>query len=325
MLLVGLASAICDVCTQRGLLGQKDYSTPFDPATYDTCGWYASGGCCSAEIAAEIAKTDSVFDTPTQDYQYDVCYKSGATKMSDACANYFKAHQCFYACDVNLSKHRCEGLGLKGWVALAAQAQCLLAASTPPPQSFTPIPSRKNEDCDPEGTSYVGVPLRAKVCDAWFEACKTERFCVDRANDDLSYFAQANVPCTTGQCELIGDIYAGERGASCAQACGSALTASPCADGHDLCEVMWGDRYTYDNITVQDREGNTVADLGYELQWTGAVNPNDAQYPNVGAPAPCPDHAESIADAGLTREGECGAVVRPKGTLAARRLLVRLL
>lgn len=47
-----------------------------------------------------------------------------------------------------------------------------------------------------------------------------------------------------------------------------------------MCEKLWGDAFLY-------AEGDMPA---YVMNFTGP-NPNDALYPEIAVPEPCPDHA----------------------------------
>ncbi|XP_013411781.1 riboflavin-binding protein-like [Lingula anatina] len=70
-----------------------------------------------------------------------------------------------------------------------------------------------------------GIPICAKYCNDWFEACKDDRTCVADWLADFD-FSRGENHCPTGsQCRTFADVY---------------------KNGQGLCERMWGEAFTYE-------------------------------------------------------------------------------
>ena len=96
----------------------------------------------------------------------------------------------------------------------------------------------------------VGVPVCADYCDAWFEACKDDRTCVENW-DDLVYhdpYVDFTSSCPQNSvCRTYRDVY---------------------GDGRGLCEKIFGSYYVYstdrDNCTVMAFD-NSMANPNFKL------------------------------------------------------------
>ena len=84
-------------------------------------------------------------------------------------------------------------------------------------------------------TGYIqNVPVCADYCDAWFEACKYDRTCVENWLDDFAEDAnETNICPMNSNCVTFQDMY---------------------GSGKGLCNKMWGKAFYYssdsDNCTV---------------------------------------------------------------------------
>ena len=112
------------------------------------------------------------------DYRWDRC---GA--LSEKCQAHFVNEACFYECDVHAGK----------W--------------------------RMYETCDDadggNGWQLLGMPIKASLCDSFYEDCKDDLFCVTA--ESKSFFALPTCDIAT-QCQKFSDIY---------------------ANGKEMCELLW--------------------------------------------------------------------------------------
>ena len=92
------------------------------------------------------------------------------------------------------------------------------------------------------------VPVCADYCDAWFDACKNDRTCVENWLDDFDFAEDGNNSCPDNStCTTFRERY---------------------GNGEGLCSRMWGKAFIYstnmDNCTVM-AFNNTISNPNYRL------------------------------------------------------------
>lgn len=242
-----LAWAGCDVCHLRND-HTKDFATPFeeDLSKYKNCKAYKDNACCTL---ATVNRIDSLYP----DHKFDRCdaAKGIPRKMSEKCAQFYFDEFCFYECDVNVGKYR-------------RHLKC-------------------GEADDGNSWEVFQVPVKASMCDNWYEACKNDYVCATPENK--SYFAELECNYEVnddgeeiGTCRRFKDVY---------------------KNGREVCEEMWGSAFIY-----EERE-----ELAFTMQFEGK-NPNNEIHTSVTFPDPCPDH-----DVATIEDGCAGSELHVSGSI----------
>lgn len=202
-------------------------SLPQD-SPFPACRQYEKASCCNRETA-ELLHTPHMYG---EEYAVDHC---GA--LSPQCQAYFEAEACLYECSPHAGKFR------------------------------------KHTDCPTlaagEGNLWemFGMPLSASGCDAWWDACKDDLFCVgpsrtffDRAHCDFNDVDNDNF------CRPFKEIY---------------------LNGKELCEIMWSGAFVY----TPDGEGESyplLLDDEVDSMELGDLNhPYDVIMPDLPFPEQC--------------------------------------
>lgn len=162
----------------------QEVSLPQEGTPFPACKQYQKASCCTRETV-EILHTDEMYG---QEYAINHC-----GPLSEMCFKYFEAEACLYECSVHAGKYR----------------------------KFT--------NCSDLATGEGNVwelyqmPIKASSCDAWFEACKDDYFCVGPSR---TFFDRAH--CADNQssnCLPFNYIY---------------------RDAKEFCEVMWNNAFKYE-------------------------------------------------------------------------------
>ena len=101
-----------------------------------------------------------------------------------------------------------------------------------------------------------GVPICASECDAWYEACKDDKICVENVLEDYNRTVNYVAKCPRDKnCTTYTKMY---------------------GSGKNLCEKLWGDSYRY---VQKDNDVNNCMKMWFT---PGSENPNA----NVGKISP---------------------------------------
>ena len=142
-------------------------SLPQSGDRFPACSQYSRASCCGRETA-EVLHTDQMYGG---EYAIDHC-----GKLSDACFKYFESEACLYECSPHAGKYR-------------RFQNC-------------------SELVDGGGNLWemYGMPLSAKSCDGWYEACKDDLFCVGTSRGFFDR-AHCDVDDNENYCRPFSEIY----------------------------------------------------------------------------------------------------------------------
>ena len=94
----------------------------------------------------------------------------------------------------------------------------------------------------------LDVPICASECDAWYEACKNDKICVENVLEDYNRTVDYVAKCPRDKnCTTYAKMY---------------------GSGKNLCEKMWGDSYRY---VQKDNDVNNCMKMWFT---PGSENPN---------------------------------------------------
>jgi len=128
----------------------KDVPGP-EPDTFTECHPWKDDACCAQETVLNANKLKEGYGA---EYHWDRC-----GPLSPECERFFVQEACFYECDPNAGLYR----------------------------KWHPSVYDKNNE-DHNEWQMANMPIKATYCDAWFTACKKDKFC---ASGGGSYFSCA--------------------------------------------------------------------------------------------------------------------------------------
>jgi len=128
----------------------KDAPGP-EPDAFTECHPWKNHACCSHGTVETHTKLKEGYG---KEYHWDRC-----GPLSPECERFFVQEACFYECDPNAGLYR----------------------------KFSPAVYNKSNK-DHNEWQLLGMPIKASYCDAWFTACRKDKFC---ASGGGSYFSCA--------------------------------------------------------------------------------------------------------------------------------------
>jgi len=137
----------------------KDAPGP-EPENFTACFPYKNQACCAQE---KVATRDKMNEGYGKEWHWDRC-----GPLSAECDQFFVQEQCFYECDPNLGLYR---------------------KFHPKEDNFAMRPGTANYDASNESHNVWQIhamPIKASYCDAWFTACRKDKFCASAGG---SYFS----------------------------------------------------------------------------------------------------------------------------------------
>lgn len=242
--LVLAGEPVCEVCHIR--YHQTPLSLPQgtpDDEPFAACRQYEKASCCTRETA-ELLHTPAMYG---EEYATDHC-----GPLSPQCQLFFEAEACLYECSPHAGKFR----------------------------KHTDCPALANG----EGNLWemFGMPLRASSCDAWWEACRDDLFCVgpsrtffDREHCDFDDVDNDNY------CRPFSEIY---------------------LDGKELCEIMWSGAFVYTPDDEADAFPLLMDDEVDAMDLGDLNHPYDAIMPDLPFPEQCDFLPGDSADCDLGSE-----------------------
>eukprot|EP00440_Ansanella_granifera_P001246 gb/GFBE01001342.1/.p1 GENE.gb/GFBE01001342.1/~~gb/GFBE01001342.1/.p1 ORF type:complete len:332 (+),score=89.51 gb/GFBE01001342.1/:1-996(+) len=163
-----------------GKLGTNDHDTCFlqyfhksapspEPDTFTECHPWKDSACCSHGTVETYTKLKEGYGP---EYHWDRC-----GPLSQACERFFVQEACFYECDPNAGLYRKYNTSVY-------DPRCDEGA-TGYDKSFA-----ESSGCSHNTWQMHGMPIKASYCDAWFDACRHDKFC---AHSGGSFFSCAAV------------------------------------------------------------------------------------------------------------------------------------
>ncbi|XP_035670166.1 uncharacterized protein LOC118411786 [Branchiostoma floridae] len=118
-----------------------------EPDNFTECHPWKDYSCCHQDTVSSVQKIKEAYG---KEWHWDRC-----GPLSSACERFFVQEACLYECEPNAGFYR-------------------------------KFPDHVYNDSDPNHNKWQmeGMPIRADYCDAWFRACRYDRFC---AADSGSY------------------------------------------------------------------------------------------------------------------------------------------
>jgi folate receptor len=144
----------------------KDKPGP-EPDTFTECHPWKSSACCAHNTVETSTKLKEGYGA---EYHWDRC-----GPISQECERFFVQEACFYECDPNAGLYRKYDASIYNPKCDAYAAEY--------DESYA-----KANDCDHNAWQMHDMPIKASYCDAWFAACREDKFC---AHDDGDYFSCA--------------------------------------------------------------------------------------------------------------------------------------
>lgn len=144
-----------DVCHLQYFHKQAPVNTHPDhePDSFKECHAWKDRACCSSRtvLSAQVLK-----EGYGEEYHWDRC-----GPLSQACERFFVQEACFYECEPTAGLYR-----------------------KTKPHEYDP--TIEENDYTHNEWQMEGMPIRASFWDAWFDACKDERFCAYDGGDFFS-------------------------------------------------------------------------------------------------------------------------------------------
>jgi folate receptor len=128
----------------------KDKPGP-EPDNFTECHPWKNNACCAHGTVETFTKLKEGYG---KEYHWDRC-----GPISPECERFFVQEACFYECDPNAGLYR----------------------------AFHPSIYNKSNESHNEW-QVLGMPIKKSYCDAWFTACRNDKFC---ASDGGSFFSCA--------------------------------------------------------------------------------------------------------------------------------------
>jgi len=220
------ATAVCDVCHLRYY--HKEVSTPdilFMGGNTTACNQYELAACCTEETAENILN-DVLYG---EYYHFQRC-----GPLSPKCLKFFESEACLYECSVHAGKYR------------------------------------KFRDCDELATGggnvweIFNMPLAASSCDAWYDACRDDLFCVGPSRN---FFDEPEKCDVETDCQPFKEIY---------------------RDGKDMCSVLFGTSFVYEENEEDAYPLLFDEDVNLqEMKSLGLYHPYDLIQTSVSFPEQC--------------------------------------
>jgi len=139
----------------------KDAPGP-EPDNFTACFPYKNDACCEEK---KVSSRDVMNEGYGKEWHWDRC-----GPMSLECDQFFVQEQCFYECDPNLGLYR------------------KFHSSALPLRPGTELHNASNENHNV--WQIHAMPIKASYCDAWWQACRKDKFYAD---DGGSYFSAGAV------------------------------------------------------------------------------------------------------------------------------------
>lgn len=142
-----------------------------EPEDFTECLAWKDRACCHSETVSSAQKIKEAYGP---EYHWDRC-----GKMSTACERFFVEEACFYECEPTAGLYR-------KWHIHEYDA-------TKDPYSdvggnCAEVHAGAEDACEHNKWQMEGMPIKKSYVDAWYAACKNERFC---AADNGDYFSCA--------------------------------------------------------------------------------------------------------------------------------------
>jgi len=156
------AGATADTCHLSYL--HKDTPGP-EPDTFTECHPWKSKACCAHKT---VETRDKLNEAYGKEYHWDRC---GA--LSFECDRFFVQEACFYECDPNAGLYR--------------KYHPTTVSTRPGATLYNASDESHNQ------WQMHGMPIKASYCDAWFTACRKDKFCASAGGDYFSCGAEYKV------------------------------------------------------------------------------------------------------------------------------------
>jgi len=168
------------VARSMGKLGPNEHDTCFlqyyhktepgpESDDFTECHPWKENACCKHGTVETYTKLKEGYGT---NYHWDRC-----GPLTQACERFFVQEACFYECDPNAGLYR-------KYNSSVYDPRCDEGA-TGYDESYA-----QSQNCNHNTWQMYGMPIKASFCDAWFDACRKDKFC---AHDDGDYFSCAAV------------------------------------------------------------------------------------------------------------------------------------
>jgi len=137
----------------------KDAPGP-EPDNFTECHPWKEEACCAHSTVATRTKLNENYG---KEWHWDRC-----GPLSPECDRFFVQEQCFYECDPNAGLYR------------------KFRPSTLPGQGLAGTKDYNASDDSHNEWQIHAMPIKASYCDAWFTACRRDKFCASAGG---SYFS----------------------------------------------------------------------------------------------------------------------------------------
>jgi len=139
----------------------KDAPSP-EPDTFTECHPWKSKACCAQGTVETHTKLKEGYG---KEYHWDRC-----GQLSPECERFFVQEACFYECDPNAGLYR--------------KFHAATMATRPGSAIYNASSKDHNE------WQMHAMPIKASYCDAWFTACRKDKFCASAGGSFFSCAAE---------------------------------------------------------------------------------------------------------------------------------------
>eukprot|EP00931_Biecheleriopsis_adriatica_P048350 TRINITY_DN27936_c0_g1_i1.p1 TRINITY_DN27936_c0_g1~~TRINITY_DN27936_c0_g1_i1.p1 ORF type:complete len:334 (-),score=79.83 TRINITY_DN27936_c0_g1_i1:90-1091(-) len=137
---------------------------------FTECHPWKDNACCAHGTVETYTKLKEGYGA---EYHWDRC-----GPISQACERFFVQEACFYECDPNAGLYRKYNASVYDPRCDSGNTQYDEAYAT------------ANSCASHNAWEMHGMPIKASYCDAWFDACRNDKFC---SHDDGNFFSCAAV------------------------------------------------------------------------------------------------------------------------------------
>lgn len=153
-------------------LGFSENPVPVqEPDTMTECHPFRKDACCTQ---ASVKSSETINAAYGSEYRWDRC-----GKLTPQCERFFVQEACFYECDPNVGLFRL----------------------------YSPLNYANNTNPDKNDWQIVNMPVQGDYCDAWYDACRYDKFCSDGGG---SFFACAKLHTPQDNYEGVGILTTGQ-------------------------------------------------------------------------------------------------------------------
>lgn len=148
----------------------KDTPGP-EPDNFTECHPWKDRACCAHKTVVTGTALNEGYGA---EYQWDRC-----GKLSPECDRFFVQEACFYECDPNAGLYRKFGH-------LASTSQEIYDPKCDAYAEAYDKAYAEAKKCDHNAWQMHNMPIKASYCDAWWMACRKDRFCAAAGGDFFS-------------------------------------------------------------------------------------------------------------------------------------------